>query len=128
MHFYHHLEVISWKICDLIDGKGELDLQKGGEKKKARVKRNSSCCSSSCPLGGALRLSFLWTPLSSSQKSQKVKKGNNCEEKSEKSPSAHLTAVLFSFSLFSLFFILFFKRRKQGTVTFISMAGYGSGA
>lgn len=32
MHFYHHLEVISWKICDLIDWEGKLDLQRNKTK------------------------------------------------------------------------------------------------
>lgn len=28
VHFHQHLEVVPWKICDLIDGERELHLQK----------------------------------------------------------------------------------------------------
>lgn len=26
VHLHHHLEVVAWKICDLIDGERKLDL------------------------------------------------------------------------------------------------------
>lgn len=61
VHFHQHLEVIPWKICDLIYRERQLHLEKGEKDRKMQVHYYSWWMEVAHMVNVKVNLSFVWS-------------------------------------------------------------------